>query len=176
MVPASCECGQVRLELTGQPIMSAACYCTSCQTAGAKLQTLPGAPEIVHSDGGTAFVLYRKDRVNCTRGADLMAETRLKPESTTRRVVATCCNSPMFLEFTSGHWLSIYTGRLPEAQRPPVEMRTMTGDRPPGPDFDDDIPSPKTHTGTFMLRLLGAWIAMGFRRPKVDYVRGTLNG
>ncbi|GGA55470.1 hypothetical protein GCM10011499_27080 [Pelagibacterium lentulum] len=140
------------------------------------MHTLPGAPEIVHSDGGTPLVLYRKDRVTCAKGADLMGEVRLKPDSKTRRVVATCCNSPMFLEFTNGHWLSIYAGRLPEAERPPLEIRTMTRDRPGGADFDDDIPSPKTHTGKFMFRLLGAWLAMGFRTPKINYVKGTLNG
>lgn len=174
MFQASCQCGQVALELDGKPIVSAACYCTSCQNAAEKFQLLPGAPVVLQSDGGTPFVLYRKDRVNCTKGAEQMKEIRLKPDSKTRRVIATCCDSPMFLEFTNGHWLSVYARTLPDTERPPVEMRTMTVDRAGGGDFGDDIPSYKTHSGKFMFRLLGAWAAMGFRTPKVDYVKGAL--
>ena len=32
---------------------------------------------------------------------------RLKPESPTRRMVAGYCDTPMFLDFTKGHWLTI---------------------------------------------------------------------
>ena len=32
----------------------------------------------------------------------------LRDESSTRRVVASCCASPMFLDFKKGHWLSVY--------------------------------------------------------------------
>ncbi len=51
-------------------------------------------------DGGTGFVLVRSDRVRCVKGGDKLQEHRLKPDSPTRRVLATCCNSPMFLEFS----------------------------------------------------------------------------
>jgi len=33
---------------------------------------------------------------------------RLKPESPTRRMVAGCCDTPMFLDFTKAHWLTIF--------------------------------------------------------------------
>jgi len=45
------------------------------------------------SDGGTDYVLYRKDRVQCVTGQEYLEEHRLKPDSPTRRVIATCCNS-----------------------------------------------------------------------------------
>ena len=50
-------------------------------------------------------------------GAEYLEEWRLKPNSPTRRVVATCCNSAMFLDFTKGHWLSMYRNRFPQARR-----------------------------------------------------------
>ena len=75
------------------------------------------------------MVLFRKDRVVQTAGADRLSEHRLKPDSPTRRMIATCCNTPMLLEFTKGHWLTFYRGGLPE-EIPPLEMRVMTEDEP----------------------------------------------
>jgi hypothetical protein len=172
---ASCTCATVEFACTGTPIVGAACYCTSCRAAGRLFAALPGAAAVLEADGGTAYALYRKDRVSCIRGADALREHRLTPASKTRRVVASCCNSPMFVEFAGGHWLSIYQGRFLAAQRPAIEMRTMTRDAPAGIAFNDGLPSYRTHSGRFMWRLLSAWIAMGFRAPNVDYVQGTLD-
>ena len=104
-----------------------------------------------------------------------MREYRLTPASKTRRVVATCCNAPIFLEFSGGHWLSIYKDRFAKADQPALDMRTMTRDRRPGVEFTDGLPSYKTHSGRFMWKLLTAWAAMGFRAPKIDYVSGTVD-
>ena len=172
---AHCSCGQCEMVLSGEPIVTAICYCTSCRTAGRRFEALPGGRPVLAEDGGTPFVLQRKDRAACTRGAELLKEHRLKPSSPTRRVVATCCNSPMFLEFSGGHWLSVYRDRLDAAERPPVEMRTMIADRPAGVEFTDALPSYRKQSGGFMWRLLVAWVAMGFRAPKLDYVKGTLD-
>lgn len=123
-------------------------------------------------DGGTPFVLYRKDRVSFLNSSTELREHRLQPESTTRRVVASCCLAPMFLEFESGHWLSLYAWRLPQESRPEIEVRTMTRDAPPGLKFSDGVPSPRSHTIGFMARLLWAWVLMGFRSGKIQ-VDGT---
>ena len=128
---ASCRCGAVVLEVTGAPIVHAACYCASCQAAGRQLEQLPDAPPVLDADGGTDFVLYRKDRLRCVQGGERMDAHRLKPESPTRRMVATCCNSAMFLDFTKGHWLTLYRGRLP-GPVPPLEMRVMTSEKGAG--------------------------------------------
>lgn len=173
---AHCTCGTVAFEAARAPIVTAACYCTSCQQAGQWLETLPGAPAILEPDGGTHFVLYRKDRLRCLRGDDQLREHRLTPESTTRRVVAQCCNAAMFLEFKGGHWLSLYKNRFDKVDRPPIEMRTMTVDRRAGVVFADTIPSPRKHSVRFMWKLLSAWVAMGFKAPEIDYVKGTLDG
>ena len=53
----------------------------------------------------------------------------MKPNSPTRRMFARCCNTAMFLDFTKGHWLSLYRGRLPN-DIPPPAMRMMTAERP----------------------------------------------
>jgi hypothetical protein len=172
----TCTCGQVALEVQRSPIVSVECLCADCQQAGAFLQSLPGAPRTLDHHGATRFVLYRKDRVRCLKGQSLLREHRLSEKSPTRRVVASCCNTPVFLEFSQGHWLSIYGGLWPVASLPALETRTMTRSKPVGVVLPDDVPNPATHTFFFFRKLLVAWAAMGFRVPKVDYVNGSLDG
>ena len=162
-----CRCGKVKLVAIGRPILTNTCYCASCQEAGRRFEQLASAPPVLNPDGGTDFVLYRKDRVECAMGQEYLEEHRLRPDSPTRRVVATCCNSAIFLDFTKGHWLTMYRNRFP-TEAPPLEMRVMTHERRGGVELADDLPNYSGHSGKFMLRLISAWIAMGFRRPKIS--------
>jgi hypothetical protein len=150
VIKISCRCGQVSLEVSDEPIVTTVCHCSSCRKAGEILQQLQGSERILASDGATPFVLFRKDRVRCVQGASLLAEYRLRPESPTRRVVATCCGSAMFLDFTKGHWISVYGNRLSS------ELQA-------------------TKSGYFIPRLILAWVKMGFRIPKIDYVAHRLS-
>ena len=166
---APCRCGRVELRIVGAPILRGICYCASCHEAGRRYQAASGADSVLAEDGGTDYVLYRKDRVRCVRGGDLLEERRLKPDSPTRRMFARCCNTAMFLDFTKGHWLTVYRDRLPD-NIPPATMRMMTAERPDGVILPGDMANYSRHSGKFMLKLLGAWMAMGFRRPAVDGV------
>lgn len=173
---ATCHCGEVRIAFTGGPIMSNECCCSSCRTANHGFEALPGAGKVVHDTGGTPYTLIRKDRVRLVSGGDRLQAHTLKPGAPTRRVLAACCNAPMYLEFKAGHWLSVYTDRIPPGDRLPVELYTMTGDLPDRSRLTPGIPAPKTHTARFMAKLLGAWVAMGFRVPKIDWVEESANG
>jgi hypothetical protein len=168
-ISAPCRCGKVELEITGAPIQRGICYCSDCQEAGRLHQADVGADAALAADGGTDYVLYRKDRIRCVRGGELLEERRLKPNSPTRRMVARCCNTAMFLDVTRGHWLTVYRGRLPE-DIPPATLRLMTARRPAGVTLPDDMTNCPGFSARFMLRLLGAWAAMGFRRPAVEGV------
>jgi hypothetical protein len=163
---AICQCGKVKFEASGRPILTCSCYCTSCQEAGRRFEQLTSAPPVLDPDSGTGFVLYRKDRVHCVTGQEFLEEHRLKPDSPTRRVVATCCNSAMFLDFTKGHWLSMYRNRFPTGA-PPLEIRVMTKERRAGVELADDLPNYSGRSGKLMLKLIAAWIAMGLRRPEI---------
>ena len=165
---ASCQCGQTAVEVIGAPIVSAVCYCENCQAAGHAFERADGAPRTAGADGGTEYCLYRKDRVTVIRGGEYLQEHRLTPAAKTRRVVATCCNAPMFLDFTQGHWLSVYRSRLPTEVQPP-QMRVNSSERPAGVNLPDDIPNYPGYSPAFMIRLLLSWAAMGFRRPKVTW-------
>jgi hypothetical protein len=164
-----CGCGKVELQIVGAPILRGICYCASCQEAGRRYQAASGVNSVLAEDGGTDYVLYRKDRVRCVKGGDLLEERRLKPDSPTRRMHARCCNTAMFLDFTKGHWVTVYRGRLPDNMSP-ATMRLMTAERPEGVVLPDDMANYPGHSGKFMLKLLGAWMAMGFRRPAIDGV------
>jgi hypothetical protein len=166
---ASCRCGAVMLELEGAPILHAACYCASCQVAGRRIEQLPDAQPVLQADGGTDFILYRKDRARCLQGGELMEVFRLEPGSPTQRMVATCCNSAMFLDFTKGHWLTVYRARLPD-DVPPLDMRVMTAARPEAVVLPDDAPNYPGHAPPFMWKLMTSWAAMGFRTPKIEGV------
>jgi hypothetical protein len=170
----TCACGHVHIGVSRAPIVSVECCCNSCREAGSRLQRLPDAPPILDTKGATRFVLYRKDRVHFHKGTDLLKEFRLAPEAKTLRVVATCCNTLVFLEFKGGHWLSLYGGLWPEGTLPPLEMRTMTADLPDASVLSDDVPNAKSQTLPFFVKLMGAWIAMGFRSPKVP-VKGEIH-
>lgn len=167
----ACACGQFHLEVEGAPIVSSECHCNSCRAAAARLEKLPGAPPVREPNGGTRFVLYRKDRVRFPDGTALLEAFRLSADTPTRRAVASCCNTPVFLEFQNGHWLSLYGCLWPAATLPPLDLRTMTSDLPDASVLPDDVPNGKRQSLSFFARLLGAWIAMGFRRPKITVGR-----
>lgn len=169
-----CACGEVQFAAHGEPMLSVECCCTSCRTAGGKLEQLPGAPRILGQNGATHLILYRKDRIHFKKGTGLLQEYRLRPESPTRRIVASCCNTPIALDYTKGHWLSLYSCLWSVHTRPPIQMRTMTGDALEGVVLADDVPNHKRYAFSFFAKLLGAWIAMGFKTPKV-LVNGALN-
>lgn len=142
-----CRCGATAFSTVGLPITVATCQCESCKAAARQFEE-EGAGSIIGRDGGIDYVLIRKDRITMLRGKENLADRRLKPDSPTRRVIATCCHSPMFLDFAPGHWLSLY--------------RSGFGEQAPAPTV-------RTYTARFFLKLIGAWVGMGFRRPKLSF-------
>lgn len=169
-----CACGKVQLCVESAPILCAECHCDSCRSAGAQLQRLQLAHPLLEANGGTQFVLYRKDRVHFKAGTEQLRQHRLTPRSKTRRVLATCCNTAVFLEFESGHWLSMYSALWPEAARPQIELRTMLSDLADASSLPNDVPNAKRQSLSFFVKLLKAWAAMGFKAPKLAIGREEL--
>jgi hypothetical protein len=154
-----CACGRVELEAGGDPIMSAVCYCGNCQEGSHRIAALPDGRPVCGPDGGTWLVLYRKDRVARSKGAELLRGLKNREESPTSRVVAACCDSPLYLDFEKGHWLSVYRAALGE-DAPPPQMRVQTKSRPAGIDLPDDVPAYPGYPLKFLTKLLAARIAM----------------
>lgn len=171
----ACSCGATAFALTGEPIIATECHCTSCRNASERMKALPDAAEIRALNGGTPFVLWRKDRVTCVRGMQHLQSFRLTSDSPTERVVAACCNAPMYLSYKHGHWLSLYAKRWPDGIGPAPTERTMTGDRSDRTMLADDIPNPKRHSAKFFVVLLWAWARIGFRNPPAPDVKEKLD-
>jgi len=159
-----CACGQVSLEARGAPMTCAICYCDDCQEAGRQIEALPGAAPVLDAEGGTGYVMFRKDRVRCVKGHSLLRPHKLRATSATVRHVATCCNSAMLLNFEDGkHWADIYRSRY-EPDVPPVQMRVCTRFRPQGPALPADVPAYARYPVPLIAKLLRARVAMFFRR------------
>lgn len=164
----ACACGQFHLEVTGEPLITAECHCNSCRAGSQQLAALPLARPMTADNGGTPYVLYRKDRVRFPAGTALLRGYRLSEKAPTRRVVTTCCNTPVFVEFSGGHWLSLYASLWDQTARPAMQIRTQTANVPPGTTLDSSLPSGGWTTAGFYGKLLAAWMAMGFKSPKID--------
>ncbi|RYE58073.1 MAG: hypothetical protein EOP20_06540 [Hyphomicrobiales bacterium] len=164
----SCACGKFHIELVGAPFITAECHCNSCREGSKRLASLPLSRSMTAENGGTPYVLYRKDRVRFPNGTGLLRGYRLSEKAPTRRVVTTCCNTPVFVEFNSGHWLSLYASLWQDAPAPAMQIRTQTGDVPAGTQLDSTLPTGGWATAGFYAKLLAVWIAMGFRVPKIE--------
>lgn len=160
-VIVSCICGSVALKALGAPITSVICYCGDCQRGSRELVSLPNAAPVQDADGGTAYVVYRKDRVMPVKGAALLKNHKLDAASATNRVVATCCNTAMLMSFDdSRHWVSMYRARF-AGDAMPVQMRICTKSRTAAP-LPSDVPSFASYPLRFMMKLIAARVAMAF--------------
>jgi hypothetical protein len=157
---ASCSCGSVELTASGAPIVSSVCYCADCQEGSRQIEALPNAGAVSDPDGGTPYILYRKDRIQCSKGAALLKSYKIKNNSATNRVVATCCNSAMFMNFDKGpFWVSAYRARF-RGDVPPLQMRICTRSRPAAAALPGDVPSYPGYPLRLMAKLLASGAAM----------------
>ncbi len=111
-------------------------------------------------DGGTPYILFRKDRFRCAKGADLLKGYKLKDTSMTNRVVATCCSSAMFMNFDKGpYWISAYRARF-RGDLPPLQMRICTKSKPESVVLPADVPSYPGYPAALIFKLLASRLAM----------------
>ena len=155
-----CCCGNVGMEANGAPMTSTVCYCDTCQEGSRQIEALPGATPVLGPDGGTEYVLYRKDRVKYSKGAERLNAYKIDSNSTTHRMVATCCNSAMVMRFEDAkHWVCVYRGRL-QGNVPPLQWRICTKFAPANAEIPKDVPSYGMYPPGLMLKLLGSKLAM----------------
>ena len=160
MTLLACSCGKVEYEATEPAILAVVCYCDDCQEGGRRIEALPNAPPVLEADGGTSCVLYRKDRVRCTHGADLVTRLKLRDKTATNRLVATCCNSALAMSFDDAkHWMPLFRARLHGKVRR-LDMRICTKFAPDPARIPQDVPAHESFAFSFIWKLLGARFAM----------------
>ena len=114
----------------------------------------------MNADGGSDYVIYRKDRVRVVKGAELLKPLKVKDGSPTNRVIATCCNCAMMLNFDdSKHWLDFYRARI-RGSAPPPQMLVCTKFAPAPDRLPKGVPAYPGHPASFLATLLRARLAM----------------
>jgi hypothetical protein len=89
---------------------------------------------------------------------------KIREKSATNRVVATCCNSAMFLDFDDGkHWVDVYRARF-QGGVPPLQMRICTKFKPENRDVPSDVRSYSIYPFKLVAKLVAAKIAMLLHR------------
>ena len=160
MSTLACACGKVEYEAIEPAILSVVCYCDDCQAGARRIEVLPNAPPVLDADGGTACVLYRKDRVRCTQGAERVTKLKLRDGTATNRLVATCCNSGLAMSFDdSKHWMPLFRARFRGPVRP-LDLRICTRFAPDPGKIPHDVPAHKGFAFSLLWKLLGARLAM----------------
>lgn len=170
---ATCACGKVVLGLVGNPVLTTTCYCADCQSAAFHFEKRFGRA-LMTEDGGTDHVLWPKKALTCLSGAEELAEYRLNAHTHTRRVVATCCGTPMFLDYTKGSWVTLYRDRLAPENRPRIEMRVMLRDRVGKARLPDDCRNLPRYSPRIFACLLRTAAQQGFRRYPIAFVKRVL--
>jgi hypothetical protein len=162
---AHCRCGAVEVGAWAEPIAVNSCYCDDCQAAAERLAASTSSAPAPSADGGTEFMLFRRDRIACTRGAEHLKATRLTDATKTRRMIAGCCATPMYVAFDDRRpWVSALRAPF-GADAPPVEMRICTRFRGSGDKAEDGLRSHPGYPPAMMLRILAVWPLTLFSRP-----------
>lgn len=161
---ARCRCGRVELAAEGPPIAHLSCYCDDCQAAAALIDALPGGDSGIEADGGTPNILFRKDRVRCVAGAELLEPHRAREGTWTDRMVASCCNTAL-MQVHHNWWPHRgVKAHLIEGELPPLEMRIFTKFAPDRRRVPTDVPCHATIPARFGARLVRTALAIRFNR------------
>ncbi len=155
-----CSCGQVELRASGEPISRIVCYCDDCQAGSAQVEALPNARAVKDALGGTAYVLVRKDKVEWVKGKNLIKHYKIRENSTTRRNVASCCNSAVIVDFEGWQpWITLY-GTAIVGGCPAPQMRFFTRFAPEPARVPNDVPGYARFPLSFPLKVLRAAASM----------------
>jgi hypothetical protein len=162
---AHCSCGRVEFEGTGEPLATLACYCDDCQSAAKQIDALsPAGHSGLRADGGSVSVCFRKDRVHCVRGSELLVPHKLRPRSPTTRLLASCCNSNMSTQFDN--WFPMAALRTHsvnvDSVRPEICINTRFAPDPHKISYD--VPRSARVPGGFLLKLLAATAQLALQR------------
>jgi hypothetical protein len=157
-----CSCGNVELEVIGEPLLSVSCHCADCHQGSRQIEALPNAASVLDSYGGTQHLVFRKDRVRYLKGTQFLKSLKVDEDSPSR-VYASCCNSYMLLD-TAGPMpiFPVYRGRF-QGETPPLEMRINAKFKSES-NIPSDAPIYSSFPLKFVRKLIGAKIAMIFRQ------------
>lgn len=155
-----CRCGKIQITAIGKPITSVVCYCDDCQNGGKLLNELSSENKVSDMQGGTPYVLFRKDKIIYDFDKNLLKGLKLKSSSPTNRNYSACCLTPMFINFDDNkHWIDFYALNALDVI-PKPEMRICTKFKT-GP-LNNELPNYKNFSLHFISKLIFAKFQMWF--------------
>jgi hypothetical protein len=153
----------VEFEVTGEPMLCAACHCADCHEASRRIEALPNAGSVLDSYGGTSHLIYRKDRFKYLKGTQLLKSVQVEKDSP-KHVYSTCCNSYLLLDIRDPMpAVPIFRGRF-QGEIPPLQMRFNAKFKSDALDVPRDVPCYTSFPFIFARKLIGAKFAMIFGR------------
>jgi len=156
---AECDCGQVRFEASANPACNVTCYCEDCQSAAKTLVKERGCENLLEADGGTSFSIFLEKDWTCVAGAERIEGHKLKADSPTTRYVSSCCQTPLYLKFGPGFWISSFRTAF-KSDIPNLQWRIKTSHRTSSLPYPDTLPRFKG----FPLRLYWALYRAKWRK------------
>lgn len=125
MHSGSCFCGEVQLEVHGEPVAQGYCHCASCRSWAA-------APV-------NAFTLWKPDAVAITRGEDSIGTFHQTERS--YRKYCKACGGHLFTEHPTFGLIDVYSATIPSFDYAP-QLHVNYGEtvlpmRDPLPKFKD---------------------------------------
>lgn len=160
---AVCACGKVAFEADSAPMLRLLCHCDDCQAANAIVDALPRGKSGKTLDGATDSTLFRRDHVHCVRGQDQLKGLKLRPDATTTRMLATCCNSLVGNYFTN--WWPHVALRTFGAPAPTLvpKFRIFTKFASAPSRIPHDVPHYATFPPSFGLQLIAMAVQLKLR-------------
>jgi hypothetical protein len=160
---AQCVCGSVEINTVGNPVLSAACHCPDCYEGSRRLEALSKSPPILDSFGGTAHLLFRKDRISYAKGKELLKSIKVDEDSPSR-TYSSCCNSYLLLDVgPKMHVTPIFRGRF-KGDVPNIEFRMNLKRKPGTENYPQDVPCFPSFPFRFIKKLIAAKFAMIFNK------------
>ena len=136
---SECKCGQVRFMASAEPACNVVCYCVDCQSAARSLMDERGCENPLEPDGGTSFSTFLEKDWACVAGAEHIKGHKLKEDSRTTRYIAGCCQTPLYLKYGPGFWVSTFRGAF-KSEIPNLQWRLKTSHRNSSLPYPDELP------------------------------------
>jgi hypothetical protein len=110
-------------------------------------------------------MVFRRDRIACTRGSENLEAMRLTAATKTWRMIASCCGTPMYAGFDGKRpWVSAFRASF-GADAPPVQTRICTRFRRSEDKVEDGLPGHPGYPPAMIARILAVWPLVLFSRP-----------
>jgi hypothetical protein len=162
-----CACGRTEYEARGEPMATVACYCADCRMAGQQIDAMPNGRSGLQADGGIVGSMFRKDRVACVRGRELLVDHKLKPASPTVRIVAGCCNCNIGTRFENWAPMVILRSFAPDAA-PTVDICICTKSAPDPTRIVHDVPRHAGLPPWMIMKVLAATVGLQLARLPLE--------